>query len=278
MKTAAVCVVKNAEFRIAEWIAYQIAIGFDTVILLDNQSTDATVAVIKAFMPFHDVRLIDWPMTGVSYQKAGYEYAVWSNRREFDWCACIDADEFILPPASETIADILNRAGAKAAVAMPWAVFGSNGWIERPPGLVIDCYTTRAPDNFFVNRHVKSIVRPDAMVKCLSPHLFEMIGDYADPSGRTIDRPADIMDKPISFQFGRINHYFVQSRACWAEKLARGYHDTSRSLDEFSKHDRNDVVDEGARRFSPAVLTILNRVFSGRAFDPIAQPDRAPAF
>jgi glycosyltransferase involved in cell wall biosynthesis len=260
MKIAAVCVVKNAEGQIAEWIAYQLVIGFDTVILLDNASTDSTAEVIQRFKPQFDVRLIDWPMTGGAYQRIGYEYACWLHRFEFDWCACIDADEFIATPQNRSLRDMLSElAPSVSAMALPWAMFGSSGLLERPSDLVIASYLYRAEESFVANRHIKSIVRPDKVRQCITPHHFSVDGRYVTNAGSDMES-MPLTDETLDFSAGRINHYFVQSRACWEKKLARGYNDTVRNPDEFYVNDRNEIFDDAIAYRASAVREILSTV------------------
>ena len=264
MKIAAVCVVKNAEFRIGEWIAYHLAVGFDTIILVDNASTDGTAEVISLYSKFYDVRIISWPMTGALYQIRGFEYAVWSVRNDFDWCACIDADEFIVPPDGLLVKDAFNLENSSAsAIALPWAVFGSGNHVSAPEGLVISSYLYRAEEGFFANQHIKSFVRPKAVVKCVTPHFFLVNGDYHDMGGHLIENPSSATNGTLPFKLGRINHYFVQSREDWKNKLNRGYHDnTVRSEEDFSLYDKNDVFDESARFYENDVLEIIDHVRS----------------
>jgi glycosyltransferase involved in cell wall biosynthesis len=246
-------VVKNAGKHISEWIAYQLALGFDAVILLDNGSSDDTRAVAEAFIRHYDVRVIDWNMHGIFYQRRGYEHAVWAFRREFAWCACIDADEFLVLPRDRPLARLVDVANDVGAIAMPWAMFGSSGHIAPPSDLVINSYLYRSPASFPPNRHIKSLVRSEMMMSCKNCHVFEVDGHYVDMSHAQIPQPTGVLTSDPEFAFGKLHHYFVKSRQDWAEKMARGYHDTTRPSDHFVLHDRNDEYD-------PSAMLLANRV------------------
>jgi len=266
MKCCAVCVVRDAEDRIAEWIAYHLAIGFDAIILIDNGSQDGTLGVIKSFQDLYDVRTWDWPMGGLSWQALAYEHAVWKVRREFDWALCIDDDEFLILPEHRSIhkfaATIKPRV---ASFAFPWAMYGSSGRIETPLGLVIENYLYRASGAFGPNRHVKCMVRPDVVIDCLSPHHFEVRGECSDHQG-TIIPPTCILEHLVVDLTGvRINHYFVRSRACWTKKMKRGYRDFARSDDDFVLYDQNEVFDDAALRNVDATRRILQSVMQQAA-------------
>jgi hypothetical protein len=50
-KIGCVVIVKNEERHIAEWLAWQFCCGFDTVLMLDNVSTDSTKEVARVLTP-----------------------------------------------------------------------------------------------------------------------------------------------------------------------------------------------------------------------------------
>jgi glycosyltransferase involved in cell wall biosynthesis len=63
LRAAACLFVRDEERDIAEWLAFQIAVGFDCCIVYDNGSLDRTPEIVRAFGKKYDVRLIDWPNT-----------------------------------------------------------------------------------------------------------------------------------------------------------------------------------------------------------------------
>jgi Glycosyl transferase family 2 len=67
---------ENEARHIAEWLAWQFILGFDTVFLLDNGSTDTTAAIAGGFAPQYDVRVSDYRSNARDYQMRGYEMLV----------------------------------------------------------------------------------------------------------------------------------------------------------------------------------------------------------
>ena len=177
-KIGCVAIVKNEARHIAEWLAWQFIVGFDTVILLDNGSTDATIAIAQDFAPARDVRVVGWPSTAPDYQMRGYEHIARAMAEEFEWLGFFDADEFLRLDDGLTLKGLL-AARPEAAVALPWVIFGSNGHDEFPDGLLVETFTRRAEPQFGPNHHVKSIIRPALMESCLNPHAFAMRGDLS---------------------------------------------------------------------------------------------------
>ncbi|HQT83321.1 MAG: hypothetical protein B7Z58_00465 [Acidiphilium sp. 37-64-53] len=259
MKLACVAIVKNEERHIAEWIAYQFAIGFDTVILLDNQSTDATPDCARAFAPSHDIRVLDWHSTNPDYQLRAYEHAVQTFGTEFTWMAFFDTDEYLVIDPPFDLRAILNLWADIAAIGIPWAMFGSSRHNERPTGLLIEDFVYRSESGFGPNRHIKSIIRPDRMLRCENAHSFKIAGNYHSLAGTPLNFSQDgLLTNEPDYTLGKLHHYFTRSRDHWAEKMQRGYHDTTREASEFETYDRNEIFDDTAARHAPQVREILD--------------------
>ncbi len=259
MKIACVAIVRNEAAHIAEWLAYQFACGFDTVLLFDNLSTDATKANAAAIARRHDVRILDWPVTTPDYQMAAYRFACAHLGDEFDWAAFLDTDEFLVFQPGHDLRSCLAARADAAAVAISWAIFGASGHRAAPPGLVIENFLYRTRAEFQANEHVKSIIRPRQMNACLSSHNFAMAGGPTlDLAGRpTKWKPNGLLDSLPDYGIGQVNHYFIRSLEHWTRKLERGYHNTERAFGDFKNYDKNSVFDDGALRLLPAVKTIL---------------------
>ncbi len=257
-KLGCVAIVRNEERHIAEWLVWQFLVGFDSVILFDNASTDATAAIARALSPRLDVRVFDYPNSQPDFQVAAYRLAVNAGRAEFAWLAFFDTDEFLcLDPGLSLRARLAARP--EAAIAIPWAMFGAAGHREVPPGLIIEAFTRRAPDDFPPNRHIKSIVRPARVRDCLNPHAFTVDGAYVDLCGQPVTWQyfPGYLDAPPRYAGGRLHHYFTRSWAHWQARLARGHPAIIRTEAEFHENDRNEIADERAARHAPKIRRLL---------------------
>ena len=264
MKSAICLIVRDEVQDIQEWIAFHALAGFDTQIIFDNGSIDGTAALIQAAAGHYDIRYHAWDNRSASSQVLAYAAACDAYKLEFDWIAFLDSDEYLVTPEPEPINDFLARFEGWSAIAVNWAVYGSNGHDAAPDGLVAENFIRRAPPDFFPARHVKSIVRPRLVQTCPNPHYFAMLedidGHYCDARGeymlwvRAPEVPGGVL-RGVSraqpdYTLCRVNHYFTRSRDHWRAKLARGYPSdfVTRKMEEFDEHDRNEVVDPIAMR------------------------------
>lgn len=278
MKSAAVCIVKNEGHGIFEWALYNAFMGFDAIIVYNNNSDDDTLYELAKAAKFADVRVTDWPLH--PGQNQAYNHALETHRAEFDTFCMIDADEFIVPIHHSDIRKLLESCADYPHVAIQWAMFGSSGHLERPSGLVSESYTWRAARP---NMHVKTICRPSLFreeSRFVNPHY--MTGSsyvFADgspvqwgvrPDGRAAwgklarNGPSDL---------AQINHYWTKSRADFEAKLARGRATTKdfRS-DRFEDVDKNEVLDNKIKERFAGVLDRIKTARSHQSQDMSIEP------
>ena len=259
---AIVAIVKDEGASIFEWMAHHAALGCDRFILYDNGSTDGTRSEVRAFTGRARVELIEWPMA--FGQLPAYRDAITRFGAVCDWMAFIDADEFLMPLRGERLLRILADFREQAGLAVPWAVFGSSGYDRRPVGLVLETYLKRAEDSFPINAHVKCIVQPGRVdANPISPHLFlARTGAVVLEDGTPVAPEGyGLLPAPIVPARLRINHYVVKSREDYELKAARGLAIQTDARDDFhfSVHDRNEVTDDSALSFVPAIRAAIAR-------------------
>jgi hypothetical protein len=258
-RIACVAIVKNEERHIAEWIAYQFAIGFDAIILMDNLSLDGTKANAVKLAETHDIRIIDSIDTGETYQRSAYSLAIEKFGAEFEWMAFFDVDEFLVLDA-QNIKLYLKHNLNLAAIGVNWAIFGSSGHKAIPSGFVTENYLHRSAASFDPNRHIKSIIQPRYVQDFINGHMFKLFEPYQDLEGNPIiwETPG-LIAQPPTYRGGKLHHYFTRSWQNWLDKLNRGYPDLERKICEFEAYDRNEIFDDSARRFIPFIREFLQQ-------------------
>jgi SAM-dependent methyltransferase len=231
VKPISVCAIFRDEAPyIAEWIAYHSMIGFDHFILYDNTSQDDGSFTLLHSAFGQNATVIYWP--DKPGQLAAYQHYIDHFRDRFEWTAFIDLDEFVNVLDGRTIKEVLQDYGKFSAVLVQWLLFGSSGLVSRPPGLVLDNYNMRMPEEVHGNRHVKTIARNAALVRAdATPHHFSIRGAVCNARGE------ECVNKPIQdvgcHERLVINHYFTKSREDWILKRSKGKASTTKSEEQY---------------------------------------------
>ncbi|MBY4871182.1 glycosyltransferase family 2 protein [Burkholderia anthina] len=253
IKLCVAAIVKNEADSLLEWIAFHRSVGVQKFFIADNESTDTTPAILEALSRESVVEYfsIATPFDG-NAQMAAYSEIIKIAKGKCDVLAFIDADEYlvstdnchsILPLIEEFFSD-----PTVGALGLNWANFGSSGRLFLSEGLVIERFTRRAPQNFNVNLHIKSIIRPEMASGFGNPHYALLKeGRYIDTTGTEIvanERHGSGLTNKVIWHRARVNHYatksleeFVlgKSRRGSASKINRIKHEKY-----FMQHDRND--------------------------------------
>lgn len=287
----AICAVMKNEARyLAEWIEFHAAVGCSRFFLYDNESTDDTAAVIEPYVRSGLVEVEPW--RGRPAQLTAYAHALDRRfrRRDADWVAFIDLDEFLVPDGPG-VAEALEPFSDCAAVAVHWLLFGSAGHVERPDGLVIENYTLRLPERHSASQHYKTIVNfrraragrvinghgshlmggvirntrgqrygprwaPPGLWRRMSPPKLEAIQITRCEPG-ALEKVGKSAPPFISHDRLKLHHYFLKSQADWRARLARGDVNSGAYASQYArlaaKYDLGNVEDLSAARFGPLV-------------------------
>jgi hypothetical protein len=287
-------IFRNEGPYILEWLAWHRALGVDRFFLADNASDDGSGALLAALAGARLVEHLPFPgRPGEAPQLPAYDEILRRHGRDADWIAFIDADEFLAPAAPlralrPLLAGLAGR-GDVGAVAVNWAVYGSAGEAEARPGLVVERFPCRAPQQAEVNRHYKTILAPRAFAGLeATPHLFRLRPGFSavHADGRPLAGLAGLrqgLSETVVWAPLRLNHYVVKSREeCFGRKLVRGRatQDRPREPGFFAAHDRNDEREApprwlvAATRREMSRLRLRLRAAGWRGAEP---PLRAPA-
>lgn len=236
MTTSTVCLIaKNEERGILEWIAYQRAVGFDRIIIYDNDSDDRTAELIQiAQRNDSAISYVYWPNEpGKRPQLTAYADA--TGKCETDWLAYFDTDEFIVLHEDNSINEYIARVGSKAsAIMLNWLVFGSSGHTFADSRLVIERFTRCAMPNHGKNLIGKSIVRPQDVKEVGVHSVVLKHGCYVNASGHPLTlEPHFPKTLVVDHKVAQLNHYLLKSREEYQQKVARGH--ASRAMDDKAK-------------------------------------------
>ncbi|GAC89310.1 hypothetical protein Gbth_011_089 [Gluconobacter thailandicus F149-1 = NBRC 100600] len=262
--------VKNEERDIAWWLGWHIALGFTTICVYDDDSTDKTADIVKAAAQSFDVRL-EKSEKSVRFnhrQKFTYEKAITDAKNKFDWMMFLDSDEYLDLGHNQNLHSFLKKFPEASAIAVNWCCFGSNGYITRPPNSSpFESYTRRSnTDSLDANKIVKSIFRLDkTSSRYINPHHFDVSGPYITSEGIEIQwdplHPERTQNYP-SWNNARVRHYACRSLADFLDKVERrsDIRDAPVPMNYFKDFDVNDTLDPPDASFLLRVRKIVRQI------------------
>ncbi len=244
---AIVGIAKNEGQYIKEWLDYHLLVGVTKFYIYDNESTDNIQEVLKPYIANEIVHYVKYP--GKARQLPAYNDAIEKHRDLCRHMAFIDLDEFILPieengNIAHLVNNILSQTKSAAGLGINWSIFGSSGVENHETGFVCERFTKRGEKQHWGNRHIKTICNPRLVKTYVSAHFpIYKLGAFSINESGT--RLYAWYNKPVSWNFIRINHYIVKSKEEWQKKMNRGLADREGvyHMSRFHKYDLNDVID-----------------------------------
>lgn len=198
-------IMKNETLMVDEWIDHYLAQGASCIFLIDNGSTDDTVAKVERWKADGRVELVQLPQQ--HRQTAHY----WTAFQHFDignrceWLTVVDLDEFWFSKTTETLADYLDTQSSVDAIYGNWTVFGTD-LVEHPQSVRL-ALTMRDPR---LSRFTKCIFRTwlPRQENDIEVHAIRNVG---------LNR-AKVDNSQL-----QLNHYVTKSREYWdSVKMQRG--------------------------------------------------------
>lgn len=234
MKVALVCIAKNEDPYIEEWVSYNKKLGFDDIFVYQNdwRWSGESENVYKL------------EIDGLDKQRACYNDFIVKNHDKYEWAAFFDVDEFLVLKKHNNIKHFISDYVGFQAVGINWVLFGDNGrtFTSGDCGLV-KRFTKRQKD---VNEHVKCIVKLDPNIRM----------DIHNPKSSWVDTHKRLNNGPFTKihtdDIAQINHYFCKTREEFQLKCDRGRADSptyKRTMEDFDRHNFNETEDLTAYNF-----------------------------
>jgi len=151
MKIAIIAIAKNENNYINEWIDYHLNLGFDNIIICDNDDELVLTGIVK------DSRVIieDWT-NYYGVQLPAYRETFTKYRNDYDWVLFIDIDEFLILENHTNVKDFISSFDNDVqCINLCWKHFGD----ERQLNVVGDDYS--------VFNRFKTVVEPPKSLKML---------------------------------------------------------------------------------------------------------------
>lgn len=207
-------IAKDETPYLREWVAYHHLIGFERIIIYDNESA---VPVRDTVADLHAAGLVEtYTIQGKAMQLVAYNHCLREHGPECEWLAFLDLDEFLHLKTCDDARTLLGDYEDHGGLVLSVRSFGSSGYLGRPAGLVLDRYR----EALGVSINVKSIVRPRHVSLIMTPHHCRYNQGWHAVTTDGI--PAYGGYAPVTTDVACINHYSVRSQQDYEEKIRRG--------------------------------------------------------
>jgi hypothetical protein len=239
MKVALVCIAKNEDPYIDEWVSYHLKLGFDKIFVYENNwrfSGDN-----------HNDSVIKIPFDGECKQMESYHNFIRTFGQEYDWAAFFDVDEFLVLKKHKNIQEFIGEYNEYDCVSINWVLFGDNGLdsVQNDDYSVLNRFTKR---QIGVDQHVKTILNLRSHNPIFhtphSPSNLTWVDTNHQKGGGPLNSNGDD-------SIAQINHYFCKTKEEFISKISRGRSDigTFRTIDDFIPHNHNSIEDLTAFKF-----------------------------
>ena len=251
-----VSVCRGERPYVREFVEYHLELGFDRVIIGDNNDVGDTSLFVQLRDLVSQGRVSLYSLHGMdAVQKEFYNDIIRTHR--YQWAAFIDVDEFLTfadDAPFNNIKDFLRSDPNVTAYKVNWMLYGDNDKVNFEDGKVIDRFPEHLPTGITTegeipdNSHVKVLLRGDERNArfIYSPHVADGVNYlYHSPSGDVLD--GSPFNTNIDFKVLYLRHYYTKTIEEWARfKMTRGYADCRHvegkqyyPLDKFFRYNRH---------------------------------------
>ncbi len=256
-------IAKDEDTILREWVAWHLLIGFEKILIYDNDSATPACDILEDFL---NAGLVEThTIKGPQRQLTAYMHCLREYGNDFRHLAFFDLDEFLFLRHEADVRPLVADFAEHGALALNMAYFSSDGHISRPRDLVTSSFC----EIHNLIPSTKWILRPELIDLALSPHHFT----FTSPASvvNTRGEPAVGGFAPPAEERARLNHYVWRSQQDYEERLQRGdavYAENPRSLEGFyGQAGLRGLRDETMRRYAKRIR--------GKMVDPTA-PAYAP--
>jgi hypothetical protein len=212
MNTGVLCIAKDEDNYIAEWVDYHTKLGFDNIYMFQNDW----------ICPIDRPNLIKFSISGQPMQLNAYNYFLENHAKNIDWLAVIDCDEFIFLKKHKNVKELFQEYDNPYGLALNWTFFGGcdkKTRDENNKNSILKQFTHRQVG---LDQHIKSIIKPSANGRFYLPH---------NPTHHLMD----LDRKHVSGPFNRgmtndiayIGHFHHKTYEDWLIRCNRGRADGS---------------------------------------------------
>jgi hypothetical protein len=251
-KIALVCVAKEEDYYLQEWIDYHLLIGFDDIHIFQNNWR------FKNPIENDKVHFHEWDYETVENEKPIWEKNLQAKCYtdfginycdEYEWAAFFDVDEFLVLKEYDDVKEFINDYSNFSCLIINWAVFCDNEitTFDTNYTTVIERFTKRwdkpHSQGFY---QFKSICK---LHKNMRHNTHWAEGEWVDPNFNIGNGPYNYSG---SFNKAQLNHYYTKTYPEWINKTSKTRCDTGKvtlPVEVFNLNNHNDIDDYHALNF-----------------------------
>lgn len=149
------------EDNLMEWIDYHLCLGFDGILIWDDQSNPSVER-------YNDpkVHIIRSSASKLTFM---LESVNWAKRHGFDFLIHLDGDEYLYLPENDVSLFTSKIPSNVITIYFPWLLFGSNGLEKNNTHSCVYAFTRCA---LKTNAIIKPFVRVSSVKEVKNPHVF----------------------------------------------------------------------------------------------------------
>lgn len=238
MRTLLIATMKNEGPFLIEWVAWHRLIGFDDIIVAQNDSDDLTSEMLLCLQSIGAIHFIENSNAGGALVPTNHQGRAYFRATAHplyaasDWAMTLDADEFVaITTGNGQVKDLIDRLGADVnQIYIHWANMGSGGLstfedalvttrftqtdvqgkIKIFPNLFKTLYRTAAFERACVHRPKPAILDPERAVTASGTRIASEdmgMSGSKDPGGQ---------------EFARVFHYRIRDAESFVLAKTRG--------------------------------------------------------
>ena len=262
MKTALLCIAKNEDHYIDEWLQYHLKLGFNDIFIFQNNWR------YNGNIKDNRIKIINWDNNRPDSQALSYNSFISSSiSNGYDFAAFFDIDEFLTLRKHKCVNDFIAEYVDFDAVAINWRLFGDNG-LTGDENIGYSCLKRFTKCEKTLNKHVKLIInlnRVDKTKQTLHSYCVHYtLKSISQNSTINVSKQHFVhgpfnetdLDKCINIAY--LNHYRNKTKKEALEKSKTNtngifYYNKKIYIDnfesEFNAHNKNDIEDTTAKDF-----------------------------
>lgn len=187
----------NNEINIIEWILYHFSIGFNYILINDDNSNPSVKDIVSNYnkgefkyflnkkegeylknkygnINLNKLDIITYykeydVKPGYLLKKKYWDYILNILKQKTEYVLSIDGDEYLTINNNKKINEILIKYDNFDVIKINWLFFGNNNHKKIESNLLLKSFTKSHNE---LNRHVKCLAKTEKIISCENPHYF----------------------------------------------------------------------------------------------------------